>query len=334
MKKKLFIGILIFVSLVLILGITFYCIDKTRIENGQTPIFCIKNPAGMINDGGTMEYFGLGYKIIDYNKLNGYDKIHIGSWNLKYDTSLGETNEENGYQIFYGKVLDTLGIYEEVCWVEPPLGQIQITVEPEQNEEIRKSSDKIVLYLKEYDGNNYEVGTKVKVTYTGDIRETYPAQVDCISIEEVENKTINMYEKILEDLISQDSALNTEAKFIAIDFENFKTYHKDRHSKENQMRSLSPNEKQAILDFCKKYNENVIEANFKELKEQGHFNEETMSLDGILISIDNIEKIKENKIVLRIKKYRSALGAVMPKYELNLVNEYYWNLKIIDTMIS
>ena len=334
MKKKLFIGILIFVSLVLILGITLYSVDKTRVENGQTPIFCIKNPAGEINDGGTIEYFGLGYKVIDYNKLNGYDKIHIGSWNLEYDISLGELNEENGYPVFYGKILDTLGIYEEVGWVNPTPGPIQITIEPEQNEEIRKSADKIVTYIKEYDGNNYEVGTKVKVTYTGEIRETYPAQVDCVSIEEIENKTINMYEKMLEDLIGQDSALNTDAKFIAIDFENFKAYHKDRNTKEDQMRSLSPNEKQALLDFLRKYNDNVIEANFEELKEQGHFNEETMTLDGILISIDDIEKIKEDKIVLRITKYRSALGAIMPKYELNLVNEYYWNLKIINMAIS
>lgn len=334
MKKKLFIGILIFVILLLLLGIVFYTVDKTRVENGQKPIFCIKNPAGEINDGGTIEYFGLGYKVIDYNKLNGYDKIHIGSWDLKYDTSLGEANEENGYTIFYGKVLDVLGIYEEVGWVNPTPGPIQITIEPEQNEEIRKSSDKIVTYLKEYDGSNYEVGTKVKVIYKGEIRESYPAQVDCISIEEIENKTINMYEKILEDLIKQDSALNTDAKFIAIDFENFKAYHKDRNTKEDQMRSLSPNEKQTLLDYCRKYNENVIESNFKELKEQGYFNEETMSLDGILISIDNIEKMKEDKVILRASKYRSALGAVMPKYEFNLVNEYYWNFKIIDIAIS
>lgn len=247
------------------------------------------------------------------------------------DSSLGK---ENVYPVFYGKVLDTLGIYEIVDWVKEPPGPIQITIEPEQNEEIRKSADKIVVYLKEDDGNVYEIGTKVKVTYTGDIKETYPAQVDCISIEEIENKTVNMYKKILEDLIKQDSALNTDAKFIAIDFENFLAYHKDGYSKEGQLRSLSQNEKQALLDFCKQYNENVIEASFEELKEQGHFNEETMSLEGILITVSKTETIKENNTILRMSKYRSALGAIMPKYELDLINDYYWNLKIIDTMIS
>lgn len=334
MKKKVLVVIIVLLIFLVVFGMVSYLVDKKRVDNGEKPIFCIENPSGMINDGGTIEYFGLGYKVIDYNKLNGYNKMHIGFWNMEYDISLGEKNEENGYPVFYGKIIDTLGIYEEVAWAKTPPGPIQITIEPEQNEEIRKSSDKIVVYLKEYDGNNYEIGTKVKVTYTGEIRETYPAQVDCISIEEVENKTINMYKTILEDLIKQDSALNTDAKFIAIDFENFIGHHKDRYSNEDQRRKLSEKEKQAILEFCKKYNENVIEANFEELKSQGHFNEETMSLDGILITVDNVETIKENKVILRISKYRSALGAVMPKYEVNLINDYYWNLKVIDTMIS
>lgn len=262
------------------------------------------------------------------------NKLQTKDYSMKYDNSLGEQNEENSYHVFYGKVLDTLGIYELVDWAKEPPGPIQITIEPEQNEEIRKSADKIVVYLKEDGGNAYEPGTRVKVTYTGDIKETYPAQVDCISIEKIENKTVNMYKKILEDLIKQDSALNENAKFIAIDFESFLTHYKERHENKEYYRSLSQNEKQAILDFCKQYNENVIESNFEKLKEQGHFNEKTKSLDGILISVDKIETIKEDKAVLRMSKYRSAMGSIMPKYELNLINDYYWDLKVIDTMIS
>lgn len=77
-----------------------------------------------------------------------------------------------------------------------------------------------------------------------------------------------------------------------------------------------------------------MEANFERLKEQGYYDEETYSLAGLLIRIDKIDAIKENKVVLRISKYRSALGAVMPKYELNLINGYYWKLKVIDMKIS
>lgn len=251
------------------------------------------------------------------------------------NASLKEKKEENSYPVFYGKVLDNLGIFEQVGWVKEVPGHIQITIEPEENEEIRKSADKIVAYINEDNGNFYSPGTRVKVTYTGYIQETYPAQIDCISVEEVENKAVNMYKKILEDLIKQDSALNENAKFIAIDFEKFSTNYKDRYEEDkNYRRNLSPNEKQAIIDFCKQYNENVIEANFEKLKEQGYFNEETKSLDGILISVEQIETIKEDKAVIRISKYRSALGAIMPKYELNLINDYYWDLKVLDTIIS
>ena len=44
--------------------------DYNRVKNGDNPIFCIRNLAGIIMDGGTIEYFGLGYKIIDFNMLN------------------------------------------------------------------------------------------------------------------------------------------------------------------------------------------------------------------------------------------------------------------------
>lgn len=435
MKKKVLIGLLIIISIIILIGITFFTVDKMRAENGEKPMFCIKNPAGTLLDGGTIEYFGLGYKVIAYNKLNGYNKIHIGLWSMEYDDALGEednfkyelkeilknsTNiqikdkekieelikklkynnsfkwfevsdskinikyedfifddeiQENsialllaipelqeieyqtvaktiqikrsdyqnldkikqgkkyGYETFYGKVVSTLGIYEEVGWAEPVPGSIQITIEPTENDPIRNSSDKIVVYLKEYDGNSYEIGTSVKVTYTGIIRETYPASVDAIKITELENKTINMYKKMLEDLIKKDGALNTDAKFIAIDFENFLAYHKQRDGGESY-RSLSPNEKKALLEYCKQYNDNVIEANFEQLKQQGHFNKETMSLDGILISVEKTETIKEDKAIITMQKYRSGLGAVWPKYEMKLKNGHYWELKVLSTAIS
>ena len=333
MKKKLLILCGIIITVILILSITFFIIDNNRVNNGELPIFAKK--VATANDGGTTEYMGIGYKVIDYNKLNGYDKIHIGSWFMKYDSSLGEILEEdeNGYTTFIGTVLSSDGIFEQVMRAEYIGGNIEIVVEPDENETIRRSSDKISVVLKEYDGNAYDPGTKIKVTYDGQVMETYPARVKAIKVKEIENKTIDMYKVILKDLMEQDSALNTNVKFIAIDFENFLAYRKDKY-KGGYNRKLSENEKQALIDFLKQYNENVMEANFESLKEQGYYDEETYSLTGLLISMGEIETIKENKVVLRINKYRSALGAVMPKYELNLINGYYWNLKIIDTMIS
>ena len=36
-------------------------------------------------DDGTIEYFGLGYKVIDFHTLAGFDDIKIGSWFMDYN---------------------------------------------------------------------------------------------------------------------------------------------------------------------------------------------------------------------------------------------------------
>lgn len=89
MKKKLKIisGIL---GIVIILGLIFFVVDYNRVKNNERPIFCIKNPAGTILDGGTVEFFGLGYKVIDFHTLTGFDDIKIGTWSMEYN----DFNEE------------------------------------------------------------------------------------------------------------------------------------------------------------------------------------------------------------------------------------------------
>lgn len=274
--------------------------------------------------------------IIDLNRMKNNEPVFFSTWGFKYNPTIKEdlAKKDTNEHTFLGKVINSIGIYEIICWgVEVP-GDIQITIEPLEGEEIRKSSDKIVTYLKEYDGNNYEAGTIVKVTYTGEILETYHTQVNCTKIEEVKNYTIEMYKKILDDLINQDSAINEDAKFIAIDFTKFLAYHKDRHDGGSQLRSLSPNEKKALLEYCKKYNENVIEATMEELKEKGYFDQKNLYLQGILITATDIEKIEFDKAVLSLEKYRGGLAAVFPKYELTLVDNDYWDLKVLSMAIS
>ena len=39
------------------------------------------------NDGGTKEYYGLGYKVIKYNQKVGRRDTVIGSWSIKYNTN-------------------------------------------------------------------------------------------------------------------------------------------------------------------------------------------------------------------------------------------------------
>ena len=63
-------------------------------------------------------------------------------------------------------------------------------VRPMENQEIFKSSDMISFSIEKLENvvsQNYIIGQKVKVTYTGDVKETYPAGVDAISVEIVNN---------------------------------------------------------------------------------------------------------------------------------------------------
>ncbi|MCL2859402.1 MAG: hypothetical protein FWF46_02290 [Oscillospiraceae bacterium] len=90
MNKKLNIILIIFLIIIL-LSIVFAIIDYNRAKKQQIPVFCIKLYTDM--DGGTKEYIGLGYKVIAYHKLNGYNKIHFGSIFMKYDNTLTGGNE-------------------------------------------------------------------------------------------------------------------------------------------------------------------------------------------------------------------------------------------------
>lgn len=86
--NKVLKGAGIVIGIIILLGIIFFTVDYYRLKNNETPIFVVK---GIVyRDGGTTEYLGLGYKIIDYNMTNGYDEIKFGSWFMKYDNFQGE----------------------------------------------------------------------------------------------------------------------------------------------------------------------------------------------------------------------------------------------------
>lgn len=91
--KKTFLKIVSFVLtlliIILVLGLIFFGVDYYRVKNNELPIFCIKRST--LLDGGTNIYYGLGYQVIDYNKLSGYDKIHIGSWFMQYEDNIPES---------------------------------------------------------------------------------------------------------------------------------------------------------------------------------------------------------------------------------------------------
>ena len=195
--KKLLKAIVVILGIIIILGIVFFTVDYNRIQKQEKPIFCIQNPAGMISDGGTIEYFGLGYKIIDFHTLAGYDDIKIGTWFMEYNDFEEEMKEyeerfeeEMGKEeySFFGKVIESTSKY--------------IIVEPNENEEIRKSADKISIGLGKNNDALYEIGTNVKITYDGIVMESYPAQINAIKIE---LKSADNFEIIFKERQQTDS---------------------------------------------------------------------------------------------------------------------------------
>ena len=110
---------------------------------------------------------GVVYKIIEK------DVTDRETFDFKTDTNGSNDTVSHDEHSFYGKILEVSSSY--------------IIVEPNEKEEERKSSDKFHIELK---NNNtiYKVGTNVKITYVGGIKESYPAQIGTTKIEIVSEK--------------------------------------------------------------------------------------------------------------------------------------------------
>ena len=161
MKKGIKIFLIIFVILVIVV----------LVDTMQAKIFD-NRPLIKIRynrDGGNVDYIDKGIFVYTYVFTNG-EKVTVYRWE-KYapPEEVSVDIEVNKEKSFLGKIVESNESY--------------IIVEPNENEEIRKSSDKISIGLGEYNDALYEIGTNVKITYDGDVMETYPAQIKAIKIE-------------------------------------------------------------------------------------------------------------------------------------------------------
>ena len=75
MKKNLK-TLFIIIGGIIILCFIFFMADYSRVKQNKKPIFCILK--GELNDGGTKIYLGLGYKVIDFHTISGFDDIKSG----------------------------------------------------------------------------------------------------------------------------------------------------------------------------------------------------------------------------------------------------------------
>lgn len=103
MKKKIGIGIGIFLLFLIIAVIITNYVDSGRVGTGHEPKYCIKVVS---NDGSKVTYWGLGYKIIRYVGVSPNEPYEnnigtkMGSWFMKYELSKNDIIEiEYGGQV-------------------------------------------------------------------------------------------------------------------------------------------------------------------------------------------------------------------------------------------
>ena len=152
MKKKMWIPILI-VAVIAILVI---------------PI-----PTGTYKDGGTREYTSLTYKIVDWNRLTddgstySATKVYFFPNNFRSIDNLWYKEEPKVEHSFIATILEINGS--------------SVTVQPVENSAILMSSDKVSFGTADLEKIDAEVGSVVKVIYTGGVMESYPAKVNAKS---------------------------------------------------------------------------------------------------------------------------------------------------------
>lgn len=156
MKKGVKIFLVIIV-LFLLLAIIFFTIDYNRVKNNEVPIFCINYET--LRDGGTKKYIGLGYKVIDFHTLAGYDDIKIGSWFMDYDNFEEEMNK-----------------YEENNKMKATLKAVVVKVN-DNNFLAMGIENGAELYSIGLENIELKRGQEILIYFNGDVMETYPAQL-------------------------------------------------------------------------------------------------------------------------------------------------------------
>ena len=109
-KIKLVINI---IFILVMLSLTMIAIDIICVARyNKGPYFAINTKT--YKDGGSKEYYGLGYKVIKYNQIQGRRDIQLGTWDMPYsiepvnisdlDLAIEFTNEPmESYEKYYKK---------------------------------------------------------------------------------------------------------------------------------------------------------------------------------------------------------------------------------------
>lgn len=79
-KRNMTILLLVVVALGALISIDIFFVSKVHVG----PFLAIRTK--VYKDGGTKEYYGLGYKVIKYHQIEGRRDTQIGFWSMPYST--------------------------------------------------------------------------------------------------------------------------------------------------------------------------------------------------------------------------------------------------------
>ena len=185
--KKIIKIVGIVLGIIVVLGIIFFTIDYSRVQKQEKPIFCIN--IATYTDGGTKEYYGLGYKVIDFHTLAGFDDIKIGTWFIDYDEfeeemKVYEINSEEELQkneLEKGNVFNaTIEKIREYNGMTTVLVKGLETNDINYRGEFDFSVDNDTELLwreKKIELSNLKEGQNVLITSVGEVLERYPARL-------------------------------------------------------------------------------------------------------------------------------------------------------------
>ena len=116
--------------------------------------------------------------LIDYNKMKNGDEVLFSTWGKKYAPPVNQNNDI---------IKDTVDNTEySFCGTITQVEENLFFVEPDEGEEIGKSSNLIMVGKLKLDTNvKYEVGERIRIFYDGMVMETYPAQIKAIKYESI-----------------------------------------------------------------------------------------------------------------------------------------------------
>lgn len=197
MKKRIKI-ILLIIVIIAVLGIIFYAVDSNRVKNNQKPLFCIKT--GALLDGGTIEYLGIGYKVIDFHTLAGFDDVKIGAWSMDYD------DFRNEMKVYEEQFEETLG--SGVVVIKDGNINNEKLIENFLNKASIDSAEEQTLIIQEYTSEDEYVEKKIKFV-PGVISDKTPEDKANDSVEELERALEEQYGHFVYTVNNDESTART-----------------------------------------------------------------------------------------------------------------------------